>query len=41
MKIANSLTELIGKTPLLELNNYEKNNKIEANIITKVEFLIL
>ena len=38
MKIENSLTELIGKTPLLRLNNYEKNNKIEANIIAKVEF---
>ena len=37
-KIYNSITELVGKTPLLRLSNYIENNKIEANIIAKVEY---
>ena len=37
-KIYKSLTELVGKTPLLELSNYEKNKKIDAKIIAKVEY---
>lgn len=37
-KIAEHLTELIGKTPLLELTNYEKENELEAKIIGKLEY---
>jgi cysteine synthase len=37
-KIAKSLTELIGKTPLLELSNYEKKNDIKAKIVAKLEY---
>jgi cysteine synthase A len=36
-KIAKSITELIGNTPLLELCNYEKNLNLEAKIVAKVE----
>ena len=38
MKINKSITELIGNTPLLELTNYEKDNKLEATIIAKLEY---
>ena len=37
-KIAKQLTELIGKTPLLELNKFSKSHGIETPIIAKVEF---
>lgn len=37
-KIAKKLTELIGNTPLLELSNYEENNKLEAKLIAKLEY---
>ncbi len=37
-KIAKSLTDLIGKTPLLELTNYNKENKIDAKVIAKLEY---
>lgn len=37
-KIAEHLTDLIGNTPLLELTNYEKEQKLEANIIVKLEY---
>ena len=36
-KIYKNLTQLIGKTPLLELTNYEKNNKLPATILAKLE----
>ena len=36
-KIAKNLTDLIGNTPLLELSNYNKINKLEARLITKLE----
>lgn len=38
MGIYKSLTELVGKTPLLELTNYEKENNLEAKIIAKLEY---
>ena len=36
--IANSLTELIGKTPLLRLNGYAKKRNLNAAIIAKLEY---
>ncbi len=36
-KIYNSITELIGKTPLVRVNNYIKDNNLEANILVKIE----
>ncbi len=38
MQIAKSLTDLIGNTPLLELSNFNKRNKLEAKIIAKLEY---
>lgn len=38
MKIYKTLTDLTGKTPLLELSNFEKINNIEAKIIAKLEY---
>ena len=37
-KVYSNITELVGKTPLLELTNYEKNNNLNAKIIAKVEY---
>ena len=37
-KISKNLTELIGKTPLLELSNYEKKNNLKAKIVAKLEY---
>ena len=37
-KIANSLIELIGNTPLLRLNNFNKEYAPNANIIAKLEY---
>ncbi len=36
-KIYKTVTDLIGHTPLVELVNFNKNNKLEATIIAKVE----
>lgn len=38
MKVYNQISDLIGKTPLLELTNYEKENNIQAKIIAKLEY---
>ncbi|MBQ6820004.1 MAG: cysteine synthase A [Clostridium sp.] len=38
MKIAKSLVELIGNTPLLELSNYNKEKKLVAKVIAKLEY---
>ncbi|AVP53808.1 cysteine synthase A [Clostridium tetani] len=38
MKIYNNLIELIGKTPLVNLNKFEKKNGLDSNIIAKVEY---
>jgi len=37
-KIYNSLTELIGRTPLLRLSNYNNVNRLNATIIGKLEY---
>lgn len=37
-KISKNLTELIGKTPLLELSNYEEKNDLKAKIVAKLEY---
>ena len=37
-KINKSITELVGKTPLLELVNYERQNGLEAEIVVKLEY---
>ncbi len=36
--IYKSAAELIGKTPMLELTNFEKKEKIDAKIIAKLEY---
>lgn len=38
MKIYKKITELIGKTPLLELSNIEDDEKLEATLLAKLEF---
>ena len=38
MAIYTSITDLIGGTPLLELKNYEAENKLEAKILGKLEY---
>jgi cysteine synthase len=37
-KIAKSLTDLIGNTPLLELSNFNKKHQLSASIIAKLEY---
>ena len=36
--IYNSVTELIGKTPMVQLSKYAQQHNVNANIIAKVEF---
>lgn len=38
-KIAKSITELIGHTPLLELQNIEKEYNLKARLLAKLEYL--
>lgn len=37
-KIASTITDLIGGTPLLELNRYTKANEVPAHLIAKLEY---
>ncbi|TCO96235.1 cysteine synthase A [Bacteroides heparinolyticus] len=37
-KVAQRLTDLVGNTPLLELNNYNRNKELKADIIAKLEY---
>ena len=37
-KIAERHTDLVGNTPLLELNNYNKNKRLKARVIAKLEY---
>lgn len=36
--IKKQITELVGNTPLLELNNYKKNHAFKSKIIAKLEY---
>lgn len=38
-KIAKSLTNLIGNTPLLELTKYNEEKKVKAKLVAKLEYL--
>ncbi|MGN0216171.1 MAG: pyridoxal-phosphate dependent enzyme, partial [Prevotella sp.] len=38
MAVYNSVTELIGKTPLVRLNKYNKKRGLGATVLAKVEF---
>ncbi len=38
MKVAKELTELIGGTPLLELNRFQRENNIDAHLVAKLEY---
>ena len=38
MGISKSITELVGRTPLLELTNYEKKHNLEAKLVVKLEY---
>lgn len=38
MGIYNSITEFVGKTPLLRLNGYNEANHLEGDIIGKIEY---
>ena len=38
MKVYKNITQLVGKTPIMELVNYEKENNLQANILAKIEF---
>ena len=37
-KIYKSIAELVGRTPLLELTNYEKKHNLKAKILVKLEY---
>lgn len=37
-KVYKSLTDLIGKTPLLELSNYEEKKELKAKLVAKLEY---
>jgi len=37
-KVSKNLTDLIGKTPLLELTNYGKKHDLKATIVAKLEY---
>lgn len=39
MKTYQSIAELVGHTPLLELKNFEKHNHLKATILAKLEYL--
>ena len=38
MKIYESVTELIGNTPLLEMKNLEREEKLKAKVLVKLEY---
>ena len=41
MGISKSITELVGRTPLLELTNYEKKHNLEAKLVVNLEYFMV
>lgn len=39
MSVYQSITEIIGNTPLLKLNNFIKNRNLKATVLAKLEYL--
>ena len=39
MNVYKNITELIGKTPLLELVHYRENHNLSATLLAKLEYL--
>ena len=37
-KIYKSVTELIGRTPIIELKNIEEKNSLKATVLAKLEY---
>ena len=37
-RVKKSITELVGRTPLLELTNYERKEDLHAKIFVKLEY---
>ena len=38
MRIYNSITELVGRTPLVEIHRYEEKRNLKAKILVKLEY---
>lgn len=38
MRIYHDITQLIGRTPMMELTNYERDHKVNAKIFAKLEY---
>ena len=38
MKIYHNFMELVGHTPLVQINNYSKLHDIKANLLDKLEY---
>ena len=38
LKVYESISELVGKTPLIELKNFERNNGLKARVVAKAEY---
>lgn len=38
MRVYENITQLIGKTPLMELTNYEKEHQLKAKLLAKLEY---
>ncbi|MDD6571262.1 MAG: pyridoxal-phosphate dependent enzyme, partial [Thermoflexaceae bacterium] len=36
--VKTSILQLVGKTPLLEVTNYEKKHNLEAKVVVKLEY---
>ena len=39
MNYFNKVSDIIGKTPLLKLNNFIEKYKLDANLFAKLEFM--